>query len=187
MVEGKFALPTVEGEALLAATDALTPPPAQDDERTASQRRADALGDLARSYLESPESPVVGGERPHINVHVDVAALSGLGGGLHETDDGFVLDPFAVSWLVCDGSVSRVVFGPGSEILDVGRRTRVVPAVAVGQSWPVTATVSPPAVAGRPAGATFITWSPGRRVARPRSTISASSVVITTPNSTSRF
>lgn len=47
---------------------------------------------------------------------------------MHETADGFVLDPFAISKLACDASVSRIVFGTDSEVLDVGRKTRVIPA-----------------------------------------------------------
>ncbi len=128
MVTGDFALPRTEGAALLASIDALMPPPADNDERTTSQRRADALGDLAWSFLEGSESPTVGGERPHINVHVDLDALEGVGGGLHETDEGAVFDVEAVRQLACDASVSRVIFGPGSEVLDVGRKTRVIPA-----------------------------------------------------------
>ncbi|MGH8947982.1 MAG: DUF222 domain-containing protein, partial [Acidimicrobiia bacterium] len=128
MVTGKFALPRLEGETFLAAIDVLMPPPADSDDRTTSQRRADALGDLARSFLEGSEAPIVGGERPHLNVHVDIPALKGYGGGLHETDDGIVLDPFSVDQLACDASISRIVFGPGSEVLDVGRKTRVIPA-----------------------------------------------------------
>ncbi len=128
MVSGRFALCRLEGEALLTALDATMPPPAEDDGRTTTQRRADALGDLARGFLEGSETPMVGGERPHINVHVDIPALQGETGGLHETGAGFVIDPFAVSQLACDASVSRIVFGPGSEVLDVGRKTRVIPA-----------------------------------------------------------
>jgi len=128
MVTGKYSLPTLEGEAFLAALDANMPPPSDSDDRTTTQRRADALGDLSRAFLEGADSPIVGGERPHVNVHVDLPALRGEPGGLHETADGFVLDPFAVSQLACDASVSRIVFGPNSEVLDVGRKTRVVPA-----------------------------------------------------------
>jgi hypothetical protein len=128
MVTGKYSLPTVEGDAFLTAIDALMPPPADDDERTTAQRRADALGDLARGFLDGSETPMVGGERPHINIHVDLAGLTGQPGGMHETGDGFVLDPFAVAQIVCDASVSRIVFGPNSEVLDVGRKTRVIPA-----------------------------------------------------------
>jgi hypothetical protein len=128
MVAGEFALPKTEGETLLSAIDTLMPPPADGDSRTTSQRRADALGDLGRSFLEGSESPTVGGERPHINVHTDLEALKGHGGGLHETDDGVVLDTESVRKLACDASVYRVVFGPDSEVLDVGRKTRVIPA-----------------------------------------------------------
>lgn len=128
MISGEFALPKLEGEIFLTAIDTLMPPPVDRDERTTSQRRADALGDLARSFLEGSESPVVGGERPHLNVHVDLAAFTGQGGRLHETEDGIVLDPCSVDQLVCDAAISRIVFGPGSEVLDVGRKTRVVPA-----------------------------------------------------------
>lgn len=128
MVAGEFALPRTEGETLLSAVDALMPPPADGDSRTTSQRRADALGDLGRSFLEGSESPMVGGERPHINVHTDVQALKGNAGGLHETSDGVVLDTESVRQLACDASITRVVFGPDSEVLDVGRKTRVIPA-----------------------------------------------------------
>lgn len=128
MVAGEFALPQLEGETLLAAVDALMPPPADNDGRSATQRRADALGDLARSFLDGSASPIVGGERPHLNVHVDMAALGGEPGGLHETDDGYVLDPVLVGQISCDATVSRIIFGPKSEVLDVGRKIRVIPA-----------------------------------------------------------
>lgn len=126
MLAGRFELPRLEGEGLLVALDALTPPPIEGESRTTSQRRADALGDLARSFLDGSESPTVGGERPHINVHVDLLGLTGSG-ALHETADGFVLDHLTIDQLCCDASVSRIVFGPNSEVLDVGRKTRVIP------------------------------------------------------------
>jgi len=128
MVAGEFATPSLEGEALLIAIDVLMPPPADGDSRTTSQPRADALDALARSLLEGSETPNVAGERPHLNVHVDLPGLRGESGGLRETEDGIRLDPYAASQLACDVSVSRIVFGPGSEVLDVGRKTRVIPA-----------------------------------------------------------
>ncbi|MGY2067335.1 HNH endonuclease [Blastococcus sp. SYSU DS0619] len=37
-------------------------------------------------------------------------------------------DPGALRrWLACDGNVSRIVVGPDGELLDLGRRHRVVP------------------------------------------------------------
>lgn len=127
MVSGEFELPTLEGEALLTAVETRMAPPVDGDDRTTTQRRADALGDLARDGLEAMAGPIVGGERPHMIFHVDMAGLRGEPGGLHETADGFVLDSFAVSTLACDATISRIVFGPNSEILDYGRKTRVVP------------------------------------------------------------
>ena len=126
MITGKFSLPQLEGEILLTAVDVLMPPPAEADDRTASQRRADALGDLGRAFLDGAETPIVGGERPHLVVHIDMQSLQG-GSGLSETEDGIVLDPFSLDRIICDASVSRIVFGPGAEVLDVGRKTRVIP------------------------------------------------------------
>jgi hypothetical protein len=42
--------------------------------------------------------------------------------------DGHVLAVETVRQLACDVSVTRIVFGPKSELLDVGRKTRVIPA-----------------------------------------------------------
>ncbi len=128
MIEGDFALTETAGEAFVTALDAVMPPPNENDERTPSQRRHDALEDLARSFLEGTASPEVGGEKPHVNFHVDLNGLQGVAGGLHETEDGHVLGVDTVRQLACDASVSRIVLGPGSEILDVGRKTRVIPA-----------------------------------------------------------
>ena len=49
MVWGEFELPSLAGETLLVALDALMPPRAPDEARSTSQRRTDALEDLGRS------------------------------------------------------------------------------------------------------------------------------------------
>jgi len=111
MIEGDFALTETAGEAFVTALDAVMPPPNENDERTPSQRRHDGFEDLSRSFLEGTASPEVG-----------------LAGGLHETEDGPVLSVDTIRQLACDASLSRIVLGPKSEILDVGRKTRVIPA-----------------------------------------------------------
>ena len=118
---------TTAGVAFLAAIDAFMPPPSPDDTRTPRQRRHDALEDLARHYLDHGDTPTVGGEKPHINLVCDLAALQGIAGGLHETENGHLLNVMELRALTCDCSLSRIVFGPDGEIIDVGRRTRVVP------------------------------------------------------------
>ncbi len=128
MIEGEFALTEPAGEAFMAALDSVMPPPSAGDDRSASQRRHDAFEDLARGFLAGSEPSEVGGERPHVNVFVDIKALEGIPGGLHETEGGRVLDVETIRLLACDSSVSRIVWKGESEILDVGRRTRVIPA-----------------------------------------------------------
>ena len=116
------------GDFFLAALDAHMPPPSPDDHRTPRQRRHDALEDLARSYLDRPDTPTVGGEKPHVNVVCDIPALQGIPGGLHETESGEVITIAQLRTITCDCSLSRIVLGPDSEIIDVGRRTRIIPA-----------------------------------------------------------
>jgi hypothetical protein len=48
---------------------------ADDDVRRPAQRRADALGEICRRYLDSVDRPVVAGERPHITVTVGLADI----------------------------------------------------------------------------------------------------------------
>ena len=116
----------VTADLILTAFDAAMPPPAGDDRRTSRQRRADALAQIARSFLDSGRAP--GTEKPHVVVVTDLDALQGHGGGTHETSTGQVLTPEQVRRYACDCTISRIVFGPNSEPIDIGRATRTVPA-----------------------------------------------------------
>ncbi len=128
MVEGEFALTSTAGEMFVAVMDAMMPPPAVDDGRTATQRRHDGFEDMVNGFLAGGDAPEGGGERPHVNVMVDVDGLQGIPGGIHETEDGHVLGLETIRVWACDSSVNRIVWSGQSEILDVGRRTRVIPA-----------------------------------------------------------
>ena len=106
------------------------------DLRTATQRRADALSELARRYLDSPDRPTASGERPHVTVTVDMQTLRNghtpgrnpAGSGRCELDHVGAVSPATARRLACDASVLPVVLGGPSEPLDVGRRTPVVSA-----------------------------------------------------------
>jgi Domain of unknown function DUF222. len=63
--------------AVQAAVDALMRPPAPGDDRTAAQRRADAIVDLARGALANGELPTVGGEQPQVGLLVTPEILFG--------------------------------------------------------------------------------------------------------------
>lgn len=98
-----------------------------EDRRTPAQRRADALGEICRQWLDSSARPQVGGERPHVTVTVSLDALQ-QGLGECELDHLGPVHPDVARRLACDATVCRVVLGPRSEPLDIGRRTPVVPA-----------------------------------------------------------
>jgi uncharacterized protein DUF222/HNH endonuclease len=119
---GETVLTALQGcvDAEIRSTD-------RSDRRTLSQRRADALGEICRRWLDSSDRPQVGGERPHITVTMGLDALRG-GSGECELDHLGPARPDIGRRLACDATVSRVVLGPNSEPLDVGRRTPVVPA-----------------------------------------------------------
>ncbi len=63
--------------ALRTALEALMRPPADGDLRTAGQRRADALVDLARLPLATGQLPTVGGIRPSLGILITPSALIG--------------------------------------------------------------------------------------------------------------
>jgi hypothetical protein len=102
-------------------------PKAEPDARTPAQRRADALGEICRQWLDLAERPVVSGERPHVVVTMDIASLERRAGRLLELEDAGRIDGETARRLACDANVSRVITGAASQPLEVGRKTKVVP------------------------------------------------------------
>jgi hypothetical protein len=114
------------GAVVLEALASLSAPTREpDDARTPEQRRADALVEICRRHLDSGNFPLQGGERPHLQVTVDLATLQEE--GLADLEAGPITAE-AVRRLGCDASVSRIVFGPDDLPLQVGRATRTVSA-----------------------------------------------------------
>ncbi len=136
------------GQALGTALKAITPVPAVGDDRTSGQRRAQALGDLANLVLQHGMTGTGRATRPRIQVLVtyetlrDLVAraiaaaegrtLPGLAPGLTpdsvehapQFEDGTPVPRVLLEKLACDGELNRFIFGPRSEILDVGRAER---------------------------------------------------------------
>jgi hypothetical protein len=65
-----------DGATLKAALMSVLLPPAENDERSPAQRRADAMIDLARRQLDSGTLPETGGQKPHITVLVEMTTLA---------------------------------------------------------------------------------------------------------------
>ncbi len=112
-----------------------------DDVRTPRQRRADAVTEVCRFWLDRNDTAVTsGGTKPHITVTVDYDHLVGSGRSdanvaptigsdrdLLPEIDGTPVDALDIRRLACDADIVRMVVRGGSEILDVGRATRTVP------------------------------------------------------------
>jgi len=129
MVHLDGRLDPISGEVVITALQALTDPGNLDpaDTRSPAQRRADALVDLCRDRLDHGDLPLQRLERPHVVVHVSLEALEGRAGRPCELDQTGVITPAQARMLACDARVTRVITGPGSQPLDVGRTTRVIP------------------------------------------------------------
>ena len=116
------------GSVLRTALDAATARGARtaDDHRTPAQRRADALVEFARQYLDRSDRALAGGERPHLAVVVDLETLEGRSPTAVELDAGGEITAEAARRIACDANVSRVITRGRSAPLDVGRKTPVV-------------------------------------------------------------
>jgi hypothetical protein len=133
MVRVDGELDPISGDALLTALEASTDANvkgsgAREDRRTPAQQRADAIGQVCLSYLDRSDRPKVGGERPHVGLLVDLETLKGSSsGGVAELDHSGPVGSAIARQVACDSSITRIVMGPSSEPLDVGRKTQVVP------------------------------------------------------------
>jgi hypothetical protein len=98
------------GETLLTALEPLARPSTADDDRSAAQRRADALTELARRQLEGGRLPQAGGVRPQVTVTIDLAALLGQP-GLPGGESGWMgpLPAETARRWACDATVTRVL------------------------------------------------------------------------------
>jgi hypothetical protein len=131
MVRADAELDPECGGYLLTAVDAVLDAESHasraDDLRSPGQRRADALEQICRSFLDRLDRPSVGGERPHLTLTMGLDDLKNNEGTAEMDHTGPVGAGFARR-LACDASVRRVVMSAASEPLDVGRSTPVVPA-----------------------------------------------------------
>lgn len=119
-------LDPVSGETVVAAIQSLAGPANRDgdDGRTPAQRRADALHELCRNHLDSGTAPIVGGQKPHLNVIVDVDTLHEGIRTRSEIGQGRVIGMNTMEFFACDSDVCRVVMDGPSRLLDMGRSVR---------------------------------------------------------------
>lgn len=126
-----------DGAVLRAALLPLTSPvPAVDpttgqelhDPRDHGARLWDALVATAQHSLDTDAAPQSHGSRPRIAITLDQQTLTEDRPGHGVTDDGLDLPAGVVRRLACDADLIPAVLGTHSEVLDVGRRHRLVTA-----------------------------------------------------------
>ncbi len=102
---------------------------ADGDERTATQRRADALVAMAKQALAQFQ-PAAGTKRNRPKIVATIAyddLVAATNGGTLDTNAGrSTLTAQAVRRMACDAGIHRLITGPESTILDYGRHTRTV-------------------------------------------------------------
>jgi len=128
-------LDTESAEIIRAALDPLAAPmPAgedgEKDRRSPSQRRCDALVELARRALNGGDLPAEHEVRPHVSVILDLDTLLAKAGerGIHPAvlEFGGPMSAATARRLGCDAEVTRIITDPVGMPIDVGRARRTV-------------------------------------------------------------
>jgi Domain of unknown function (DUF222) len=126
-IEGE--LDPESGATLHTALRAIMGRKARGDERTPVQRRATAIGQLARRCLDAGDLPERGGERPHLMLiaNVDTLRLE-PGSPMAQLDWGPPLVTGRTARRIAeDAAVTPVLVEGTGNVLHVGRRSRTVP------------------------------------------------------------
>jgi len=91
-------------------------------------RRADALGRIAESFLKHGLEVLAPGDRQQIIVHVDAQTLREGGAGRCELEDGPSMAAETARRMACDASTVHLHEDESGAPLDIGRKSRTIPA-----------------------------------------------------------
>jgi hypothetical protein len=117
VLEGELGTET--GQALAAALRLAETPDGEDEPpRGASTRRAEALGDICRFFLDHQSDHPGGRHRPHLNVICEAGDLAA--GRPGRFLDGTSVDAPTLARLACDAAVHRAVVEGTRTLLDYG-------------------------------------------------------------------
>jgi Domain of unknown function (DUF222) len=111
---------------LLATALRLAHSPDVDGEpaRTPATRRAHALADICRHFLDHQQTRRAGRHRPHLNLILDLDRYQALRAAGAMSVDGTRLDRTTTDRLLCDTAIHRLLTHGSSAILDYGTQLR---------------------------------------------------------------
>ncbi len=96
------------------------------DDRARARRLADGLVELAFHALDHGFATDRGGPRAHLQLTASVETLTGMPGAPGgDLEFAGAVPAATVQRLACDASIRRVLLGPDSAVIDVGRALRV--------------------------------------------------------------
>ncbi len=123
-VAASLDLDALTAEELLAALDPLCRPiPLPDgspDPRSVGRRRADAFGQIMRTYLSSSQRPMSGGVLPHVTLIRPAAA-----GSVDTLGFGGPVSARTADLIACDSTLTAVLVDHAGIPLDLGRAERL--------------------------------------------------------------
>lgn len=117
----------LDSEAVAVVSAAFAPflvPAGPDHDRTPAQRRADALVEVAAAAIKAEQLPQLSGAVAAVDVVIPLADLVAAR-GIVLPGTGGILPGAQVGMLACDAAVGRILLGPDSLPLDVGRAERL--------------------------------------------------------------
>ena len=117
----------IAAELARSALDAFRRPDAADEHRTPEQRSADAFEQMCDAALRLGDAPTVHGERPHVILLVEEAALQREAGAAVFAGSGQPITLAEAGTLLTDCAVSRVVRRADDTPIEVTRNVRTVP------------------------------------------------------------
>jgi Domain of unknown function (DUF222)/HNH endonuclease len=92
--------------------------------RATSTALADALAEIAESYLAGRAKEASDGDAYQVVVHADPAALAGREGARCHIEDGSAISPDALQQIMCNAVLRWMSHDDRGNILNVGRRRR---------------------------------------------------------------
>jgi hypothetical protein len=114
-------LDSLTGANLNAALEAAMPKPSPDDLRTITQKRHDALNDIALESLANENRGELGGERHHVTILVEAKT------GLAQLEGGMFLSTVTRNMVLCDCVATSIWVSADGEPFQVGTPKSSIP------------------------------------------------------------
>jgi len=123
----KGAFDSAAGATIKTAMEPMAQPLGDGDLRSRERRYGDAWVEMAAHSLDTGVVPQHGSVRPHVQVTTTLETLQGLiGAPAGEMALSLPISAKTVQRFACDSSITRVLLGADSAVIEAGRAKRVV-------------------------------------------------------------